>query len=107
MARLTDEDMMLRSQQGDDHAFEFLFEKYRGPIFNFIFRMLNHERDAAEDLLAAFGGGEEENWFGAKEEEADFVAVVAGTEGEDGGDFCGEFCSWGFCGVCGCWDGVC
>ena len=47
--------------------------------------------DAAEDLLAAFGGGEEENWFGAKEEEADFVAVVAGTEGEDGGDFCGEF----------------
>ena len=51
MARLTDEDMMLRSQQGDDHAFEFLFEKYRGPIFNFIFRMLNHERDAAEDLL--------------------------------------------------------
>lgn len=51
MARLSDEDMMLRFQQGNDRAFDFLFEKYRGAIFNFIFRMLNHERGAAEDLL--------------------------------------------------------
>jgi RNA polymerase sigma-70 factor (ECF subfamily) len=51
MARSSDEQMMIKFQQGDVHAFEFLFEKYRVPVFNFAFRMLNRERDAAEDLL--------------------------------------------------------
>lgn len=32
-------------------AFDLLFERYRGPVFNFIYRMLNRERHSAEDLL--------------------------------------------------------
>ena len=51
MAELTDSELMIRFQQGNVHAFELLFEKYRVPVFNFIYRMLNREKAAAEDLL--------------------------------------------------------
>lgn len=51
MHELGDTDLMILFQQGDVNAFELLFEKYRRPLFNFISRMLNSRRDAAEDLL--------------------------------------------------------
>ena len=47
--------------------------------------------DDAEDVVAAFGGGEVLFDLVGEEEEADFVAVADGGEGEDAGDFGGEF----------------
>ena len=47
----THEDLVKLFQQGDAHAFELLFEHYRRPVFNFVYRMLNGDREAAEDLL--------------------------------------------------------
>lgn len=48
---ITDEELMIRFQAGNGHAFQLLFERYRGPVYNFVYRMLNHRQDAAEDLL--------------------------------------------------------
>ena len=46
---LTDADVMLRVKAGDDSAFDFLVQKYRRPIINFMYRMA-HNTAAAEDL---------------------------------------------------------
>ena len=46
---LTDADVMLRVKAGDDSAFNYLVQKYRRPIINFMFRMA-HNSAAAEDL---------------------------------------------------------
>jgi len=43
--------VIMQFQQGDEHAFGLIFEQYRVPVFNFIYRMLNGNREAAEDLL--------------------------------------------------------
>lgn len=51
MAEVSDSDLMVKFQQGNANAFALLFESYRGPVFNFIYRMLNSQQDAAEDLL--------------------------------------------------------
>ncbi len=51
MTEISDEKLMVMFQEGDIHAFELLFEKYRVPIFNFLYRMLNRQRGLAEDLL--------------------------------------------------------
>lgn len=42
---------MTMFQQGDTAAFERLFERYRCPVFNFLYRLLNHRRESAEDIL--------------------------------------------------------
>ena len=46
---LTDAEVMLRVKTGDDSAFDFLVQKYRRPIINFMYRMA-HNSGAAEDL---------------------------------------------------------
>jgi RNA polymerase sigma-70 factor, ECF subfamily len=46
---LTDAEVMLRVKAGDDSAFDFLIQKYRRPIINFMYRMA-HNSAAAEDL---------------------------------------------------------
>ena len=46
---LTDAEVMLRVKAGDDSAFDFLVQKYRRPIINFMYRMA-HNSAAAEDL---------------------------------------------------------
>lgn len=46
---LTDAEVMLRVKAGDDSAFNFLVQKYRRPIINFMYRMA-HNQAAAEDL---------------------------------------------------------
>ena len=46
---LTDAEVMLRAKAGDDSAFDFLVQKYRRPIINFMYRMA-HNQAAAEDL---------------------------------------------------------
>ena len=46
---LTDADVMLRVKAGDESAFQYLVEKYRRPMVNFMYRMA-HNAAAAEDL---------------------------------------------------------
>lgn len=46
---LTDAEVMLRVKAGDDSAFDYLIQKYRRPIVNFMYRMA-HNSAAAEDL---------------------------------------------------------
>ena len=45
----TDADVMLRVKAGDDSAFDYLVQKYRRPMVNFMYRMA-HNAAAAEDL---------------------------------------------------------
>jgi len=51
MKDFSDKELMLMFQEGNTAAFDLLFEKYRRPVFNFIYRMLNRERESSEDLL--------------------------------------------------------
>jgi len=51
MKEISDEDLMAMYQNGNNMAFDLLFDKYRAPVFNFIYRMVNGDRTAAEDLL--------------------------------------------------------
>jgi RNA polymerase sigma-70 factor (ECF subfamily) len=46
---LSDADVMLRVKAGDEAAFQYLVEKYRRPMLNFMYRMA-HNAAAAEDL---------------------------------------------------------
>jgi RNA polymerase sigma-70 factor (ECF subfamily) len=48
-AALTDADVMLRAKAGDESAFEYLVQKYRKPMVNFMYRM-THNSGVAEDL---------------------------------------------------------
>jgi RNA polymerase sigma-70 factor (ECF subfamily) len=48
-ADLTDADVMLRAQAGDDSAFDYLVEKFRRPIISFMYRMA-HNQAVAEEL---------------------------------------------------------
>jgi RNA polymerase sigma-70 factor (ECF subfamily) len=45
----TDADVMLRVKAGDESAFDYLVQKYRRPMVNFMYRMA-HNAAAAEDL---------------------------------------------------------
>lgn len=46
---LTDADVMLRAKAGDESAFDYLVQKYRRPMVNFMYRMA-HNAAVAEDL---------------------------------------------------------
>ncbi len=46
---MSDAEIMLRVREGDDPGFNFLIEKYRKPIINFMFRMV-HNQAVAEEL---------------------------------------------------------
>jgi RNA polymerase sigma-70 factor, ECF subfamily len=46
---MSDADIMLRVKSGDQSAFEYLVEKYRRPMVNFMYRMA-HNAASAEDL---------------------------------------------------------
>lgn len=48
-ATMTDADVMLRAKAGDEAAFEYLVQKYRKPMVNFMYRM-THNSAVAEDL---------------------------------------------------------
>jgi RNA polymerase sigma-70 factor (ECF subfamily) len=51
MSDMGDEELMLQTQLGNVHAFELLFERYRVRVFSFILRMLNGQRQEAEELM--------------------------------------------------------
>jgi RNA polymerase sigma-70 factor (ECF subfamily) len=46
---LSDAQVMLRVKEGDESAFDYLVQKYRRPMVNFMYRMA-HNAAAAEDL---------------------------------------------------------
>ncbi len=46
---LSDAEVMLRVAAGDDSAFDYLVEKFRRPLVNFMYRM-THNQGAAEEL---------------------------------------------------------
>jgi RNA polymerase sigma-70 factor (ECF subfamily) len=46
---LTDAEVMLRAKAGDESAFDYLVQKYRRPMVNFMYRMVRNPA-AAEDL---------------------------------------------------------
>jgi len=48
-AGVSDAQVMLRVKEGDEAAFDYLVQKYRRPIVNFMYRMA-HNAAAAEDL---------------------------------------------------------
>jgi RNA polymerase sigma-70 factor (ECF subfamily) len=46
---LSDAEVMLRAKTGDEAAFDYLVQKYRRPMMNFMYRMV-HNAAVAEDL---------------------------------------------------------
>jgi RNA polymerase sigma-70 factor (ECF subfamily) len=44
----SDAEIMLRVREGDDSGFDFLIEKYRKPIINFMYRMVHNQAEAEE-----------------------------------------------------------
>jgi len=82
---LSDEALMDRVSGGDSDAFARLYERYAGPLFNFLLRM-TRQRALAEDLLGLMAG-----------EGADFtntfraLSAVAGEGGEAEAAFVGLF----------------
>lgn len=51
MKETSDEELMTMFQAGNSMAFDLLFDKYRTPVYNFIYCMLDSDRTASEDLL--------------------------------------------------------
>ncbi len=49
--RLSDEELMGLLAGGEQTAFDELYHRYATPVLNFFYRMLNHDRERAEDLL--------------------------------------------------------
>ena len=47
----TDEDLMKLLADGDEKAFSEIYERYKDRLFYFFFRMLNNQKDKAEDFL--------------------------------------------------------
>ena len=47
--QITDEDLILRFQSGDENAYSEIVSRYRDRLVNFIFRFMN-DFDQAEDL---------------------------------------------------------
>jgi len=46
----TDEELVLRIKNGDEHAFEQLYESYKGPIANLLYRLC-FDRERVDDLM--------------------------------------------------------
>lgn len=51
MPVMTDEALMMSFRAGNVYAFELLCERYRTPVFAFLYRLLGRDRSGAEDLL--------------------------------------------------------
>ena len=47
--QVTDEKLLAEAANGDGHAFQILYERYRDPIFRFAYRLLG-SAEAAEDI---------------------------------------------------------
>lgn len=47
----TDENLMLLLTNGEQAAFDILYSRYSKPLLNFFYKMLNYDKERAEDLL--------------------------------------------------------
>ena len=47
----SDEELMSLLTKGGQSAFDELYQRYSKPLLNFFFRMLNYDKERAEDLL--------------------------------------------------------
>jgi RNA polymerase sigma-70 factor (ECF subfamily) len=47
----SDEELMLLLTKGGQSAFDELYKRYSKPLLNFFYRMLNSDREKAEDML--------------------------------------------------------
>lgn len=51
---LTDEQLMLRVQEGQSQSFDLLVERYKDRLFNYLFRLVGNRDDAEEIAQEAF-----------------------------------------------------
>jgi len=51
---LIDEDLMLLLQKGDNQAFEHLVDRYKGKIYNYLYRVIGNYEDADEKTWEVF-----------------------------------------------------
>ncbi|OQX85804.1 MAG: hypothetical protein B6D63_01460 [Candidatus Latescibacteria bacterium 4484_7] len=54
LGELTDEELMLRVQEGSNQAFDILVGRYKGKLYTYIYRLLGNEDDAEEFAQEAF-----------------------------------------------------
>lgn len=47
----SDEQLMQEIERGHSAAFDFLYERYSGKLYRYLFRLLNNDRERAEDFL--------------------------------------------------------
>ena len=47
----SDEDLMRRIGQGDEQAFDHLYQRYSGKMLSYFYRLLNQEEEKAQDML--------------------------------------------------------
>ncbi len=50
-SKLSDEELMSLLAKGGQPAFDELYKRYAKPMLNFFFRLLNNDRERAEDML--------------------------------------------------------
>jgi len=50
-SKKSDEELMSLLTKGGQSAFDELYKRYSKPLLNFFFRMLNNDREKAEDML--------------------------------------------------------
>lgn len=48
-AQMTDEEVIISVQAGEEHAYQYIIQRYQGKIFAYIMRLINH-RDEAHDI---------------------------------------------------------
>lgn len=53
---MTDEELMAQFQAGDDGAFERLYERYKRPIYHYVYRRVGHDGRAEELAQEVFLG---------------------------------------------------
>jgi RNA polymerase sigma-70 factor (ECF subfamily) len=51
---LSDEELMMRFQRGDERVYDILVERYKNPLMNFIYRFVGNMDDAADILQETF-----------------------------------------------------
>jgi len=51
LSKLSDEDLMSMLAHGEHPAFDELYKRFSQPMFNLFYRLLNSDREKAEDML--------------------------------------------------------
>ncbi len=51
---LSDHELAARAGQGDAEAYRRLFEQYQGPVYNFVYRLVDNAEDASDIVQDAF-----------------------------------------------------